>query len=70
LKDMEHLDCYNNANYNDEALKKCKHLNGLSSWFNYCSVCCNRDICKQYVLKMENTIDEDLFRYTPWELAF
>ena len=37
----EQLDCYNNPNWNDEALKRCKKK---GRYFT-CLLCCNESVC-------------------------
>lgn len=51
------LNCFDNANYNDEALKKCVHLSAFNDWLNECDYCCNRDICEKYTSRPEIKID-------------
>lgn len=55
--------CFGNANYNDEALKKCVHLETFYDWLNECDHCCNRDICEQYAEKPEIKIDTSSLEY-------
>lgn len=46
----ERLNCFNNPNWMESALKRCVHLNALSAHYS-CFRCCNANICK--VLKAE-----------------
>lgn len=55
------LDCFNNTNYIDEALKKCKHLSTFDDWITHCDHCCNRSICKQYVKQPTIKLNENMF---------
>lgn len=55
-------DCYDNANCNDEALKKCTHLETFYKFFTMCDGCCNRDICAQYA-EEEKSKHEASFSY-------
>lgn len=55
--------CFGNANYNDEALKKCRNLSTFHDWLTECDHCCNRDICEQYAEKPEIKFDSITFDF-------
>ena len=55
--------CFGNANYNDEALRKCVHLEMFYDWLNECDHCCNRDICEQYAEKPEIKFENITFDF-------
>ena len=49
-------DCYDNANYNDEALKKCTY-NGLGF---ICNGCCNQKVCADLVKPITIKFSDEL----------
>ena len=57
------LNCFNNTNYNDEALKKCRNLSTFHDWLTECDLCCNRDICEQYAEKPEIKFESVAFDF-------
>lgn len=52
--------CFNNTNYNDNALKKCRHLKNFGNLFSLCNICCNHYICEQYAERPEIKIDSNM----------
>ena len=42
----EKINCYNDPNWIDEALKRCSHFESVYSW--RCSMCCNYSICHKF----------------------
>ena len=42
----EKINCYNDPNWIDEALKRCSHFGEMRGWF--CGMCCNYSICNKF----------------------
>ena len=52
----EQIDCFNNPNWNDEALKRCKYMR---QWLT-CILCCNEEMCgKLSCITLEDEIIDD-----------